>query len=146
MEEVVRFISKLRKENDCWLWEAGKDKGGYGKFKLYGETLLAHRVIWIWCKGDIPEHLEINHLCNNPSCCNVDHMELVTRQGNSDYKVIQGRQARGETNGRAKLSNEKVIAIRELYSAGGIGYREIAKRFNISYAMVGNIIRRRNWD
>lgn len=33
-------------------------------------------------KGEIPHGLEIDHLCNKPTCCNPDHLEAVTRAEN----------------------------------------------------------------
>ena len=31
---LIRFEAKIDKnENGCWLWTAGRRKGGYGKFR-----------------------------------------------------------------------------------------------------------------
>jgi Mor family transcriptional regulator len=44
----------------------------------------------------------------------------------------------------AKLSSEEVLQMRRLYGCG-YTHRELSKKFNISIAMVGKIIRRQSW-
>ncbi len=48
-----------------------------------GTKTGAHRISWILIRGPIPERLVIDHLCRNPLCVNVDHMELVTVEENT---------------------------------------------------------------
>jgi hypothetical protein len=38
---------------------------------------MFHRFIWRARKGEIPDEYEINHLCGNRACQNVDHMECI---------------------------------------------------------------------
>lgn len=38
---------------------------------------MFHRFIWRAKRGEIPEGYEINHLCGNRACQNVDHMECI---------------------------------------------------------------------
>lgn len=50
----------------------------------------------------------------------------------------------GECNGRATLTNEKVREIRKMI-ANGILQTDIAKTFNVSYQIVGDIHRGKTW-
>ena len=77
-----RFWSKAEKTDGCWLWTAATQKGGYGRFRLNGRLECAHRVSYELTKGDIPEGLQIDHLCRNASCVNPDHLEAVSQQEN----------------------------------------------------------------
>ena len=43
----------------------------------------AHIVAYEWKYGLVPEGLELDHLCRNPSCVNPDHQEAVTHSENS---------------------------------------------------------------
>ena len=43
---------------------------------------MAHRVSYVHFKGLIPEELELDHLCRNPSCVNPEHLEPVTHREN----------------------------------------------------------------
>lgn len=77
-----RFAEKwVADENGCHVWTAGKAGNGYGSFWL-GRTRLAHRVAWEWAKGHIPDGRQLDHLCRNRSCVNVDHLEPVTCREN----------------------------------------------------------------
>lgn len=79
-----RFWSKVDKSalGGCWSWIGCKARGGYGMFRL-GKMVLAHRIAYEAYIGDIPQGLEIDHLCRNRSCVNPEHLELVTHQENT---------------------------------------------------------------
>lgn len=82
---AYRFLSYIKEEYDCWVWQgARKHPPGlpYGFFAYDGKSRLVHRIIFVWANGEIPAGTEINHLCNNPPCCNPDHLEAVSRHEN----------------------------------------------------------------
>lgn len=62
----------------CWIWNGSKDSGGYGQSR----RTKAHRVAWTVIRGEIPEGLELDHLCSQPACCNPDHLEPVSHLEN----------------------------------------------------------------
>lgn len=62
----------------CIEWRGSRQLNGYGKLGRNGVTLLAHRVAFEDQAGPIPPGLELDHLCANPSCINVRHLEPVT--------------------------------------------------------------------
>jgi len=71
----------------CWLWTVATN-GGYGRLRHpeLGVSYYAHRYAYEYLVGAIPDHLEIDHLCNVRRCVNPDHMELVTRKENLDRR------------------------------------------------------------
>lgn len=81
----------------CISWTGGKFKGGYGKIKVMDaeegrrRQTGTHRAAWMVACGEIPDGLEVDHLCFNTSCLNVDHMELVSPQENLDRRRRAGR-------------------------------------------------------
>lgn len=77
-----RFWAKVDKGGECWVWTAGLNHEGYGKFWLNGRTIAAHRVAYILTSGPIPEGLTIDHLCRVRACVRPDHLEAVTIQEN----------------------------------------------------------------
>jgi hypothetical protein len=77
-----RFWTKVDKTADCWNWTGYIDRQGYGKFRLDGKAQLAHRVSYTWLAGEIPDGLQIDHLCRNRRCVNPSHLEPVTPRVN----------------------------------------------------------------
>ena len=77
-----RFWKKVDKSGDCWEWTAAKNSRGYGTVRNNKKTLGAHRVSYELIVGEIPEGLDLDHLCRNPGCVNPEHLEPVTHREN----------------------------------------------------------------
>jgi len=78
-DPIERFWSKVDKSGDCWLWTAGLNSAGYGKFgPRHGTAVAAHRFAYELVKGRIPEGLYLDHLCRVHNCVNPAHLEAVT--------------------------------------------------------------------
>jgi hypothetical protein len=41
-----------------------------------------HVLVWQAKNGEVPEGLELDHLCRNRACCNPSHLEPVTGSEN----------------------------------------------------------------
>lgn len=76
---------------DCLLWPAAADRG-YGRIWVDGTAKRVHRVVWELTHGPIPDGMTVDHLCRIRSCCNVEHLELVTQAEN--VKRAQPHRAR----------------------------------------------------
>lgn len=92
-----RFWAKVNKgeADECWLWTGWKFVTGYGRMKIRGRAVPAHRLAYELLVGAIPDGLTIDHLCRNHACVNPAHLEPVTHREN----VLRGispsaRQAR----------------------------------------------------
>jgi hypothetical protein len=74
-----RFYEKCElDQNGCWVWTAYTDAWGYGRLRVDGRSVEAHRVGYELVVGPIPEGLELDHLCRKPACVNPFHLEPVT--------------------------------------------------------------------
>lgn len=69
-------------EKGCWIWQGSETGTGYGGIKWNGKSTVAHRVVYTLVKGEIPNGLFLDHLCNVKKCVNPDHLEPVTHREN----------------------------------------------------------------
>lgn len=98
-----RFLKKLVPQGDCLIFTGGKNKHGYGFVDVsynYGErryAILTHRLAWALHAGeDPPADKMVCHRCNNPSCCNWEHLYVGTARDNSNDRVDFGTVRRGK--------------------------------------------------
>lgn len=131
--------------DECWEWQLGRTGGGYGKVKRGGRTLIAHRVAYELATGVSPGVLQVCHRCDNRLCCNPAHLFLGTALDNNRDKVAKGRQARGETNGNAKLSEAQVREIRHR-RASGEGIVPLAREFGVAHTHISALCRLESWS
>ena len=93
-----RFWSKVDiKDNreECWNWTGYINLQGYGHFWLNYKICRTNRIAYLLSKGTPNDGLQVQHLCNNPSCCNPNHLELGNQSKNEQYKVKCGRWSNG---------------------------------------------------
>lgn len=75
----------------CWLWTGDKAKKGYGRLKIEGKRVYAHRAMWEEKVGAIPAGQLVCHTCDNPSCVRPDHLFLGTQFDNMGDASAKGR-------------------------------------------------------
>jgi len=142
-----RFWAKVDISGDCWLWKAWRKPSGYGQFRFNGINMHAHRVAWMLTNGNIPEGMCVLHRCDNPPCCNPDHLRLGTQQENIADRDSKGRHKalRGEEQGSSKLNDDSIREIRTLYATGLLSQKDLADGFGVSQATVSSIVLRKSW-
>jgi hypothetical protein len=82
-----RFWSKVDQSGDCWLWQAAKDRHGYGRFTLAGKVQRAHRLAYEMFHGPIPDGMEIDHRCHTKHCVQPGHLRLATGKQNAENQA-----------------------------------------------------------
>lgn len=140
-----RFWEKviIPSKHSCWRWNAAFYKNGYGKIgegTRAGRNLLAHRVAYEFVLGDIPEGLDLDHLCRNRWCVNPYHLEPVTRKEN----LRRGDYVKGTRCHMAKLDEDDVRSVRKL-SRGGMATPDIARLFDVTAGTIRLILNGKNW-
>lgn len=85
-EPRALFEQRVLRTAGCWLWQGTLHRNGYGSLKVGGRNgvrIYAHRLAYELFAGQIPEGLELDHLCRNRRCVNPAHLEPVTRSVNT---------------------------------------------------------------
>lgn len=70
---------------ECLVWTGNVTEFGYGHMSVKGKMKYAHRVAWELARGPIPNGMQIDHICWNRACVNVDHLRLATQMENTQY-------------------------------------------------------------
>ncbi len=141
---IYRFWSYVDKKlkNECWNW-TGAIRRNYGYLIINYRKVNAHRFSWEIYFGEIFGGLCVLHKCDNPLCVNPNHLFLGTIQDNIKDRDNKNRQARGENNGNATLSQAEVKQIR--YLARRFSQKEIAKIFDVRPACISKIYLNKTW-
>lgn len=89
-------------QTGCWEWVRGRSKAGYGMLRdpVKRTMVTAHRVAFEHHNGPIPPKAHICHTCDNPPCCNPEHLWLGTASDNSRDMVLKGRSTSPLTPGQ----------------------------------------------
>jgi hypothetical protein len=125
--------------------------------------MLTHRLAWEIKNGEIPNGLFVLHKCDNPACCNTDHLFLGTQKDNMQDALKKGRmkfaycppekKARGSKNGmwinrhkftgsnnnNSKLNDEQRNELCDLKQSG-VTTKVLAHKFNICKSQVLRIV------
>ncbi|MFA7238188.1 MAG: HNH endonuclease [Phycisphaeraceae bacterium] len=139
------LLSKISKtETGCWEWTGYLNEKGYGRLRIQGRHLYAHRLSYELFCGPLTDEQMVCHKCDNPMCCNPEHLFLGTRGDNIRDAKAKGRNNRGVRNRSAKLTDDDVRAIRSA-RASGMLQKDIASQYGLHKNMVYYICTRKNW-
>lgn len=75
----------------CLTFTGSKQPSGHGLIGHNGKLVKSHRVAFEHKYGPIPKGMVVMHLCDNPACCNPDHLTLGTQKENTHDSVLKGR-------------------------------------------------------
>jgi hypothetical protein len=92
-EYAISDLFDMLEVADCWRFVGPFAPTPEGYFHLNWKCLperYAHRAVWTLLVGPVPDGMEIDHLCRIRSCCNPDHMEIVSHAENMRRRGSQG--------------------------------------------------------
>ena len=163
-----RKISPTANDQGCLEWLGASHKDGYGRFGIAGRLFQSTRIAFFVATGIDPLNMDVCHKCDNPPCCNPDHLFLGTRADNVKDMISKGRanfqkdpakpasprvrpayirkdSAVGARHGQCKLDDATVTMIREMYCKSKTTHAQIAAEFGVVQSLIGKIIRRELW-
>lgn len=152
---VSRFWAKVDTSpgqgprGDCWEWQGwrntspGSEYGRMSDKRRSTGNNGAHRISYEIHLGPVPNGLQVLHRCDNPPCVNPRHLTVGTQKDNVQQMLARSRHVAllGERNGRAKLTAEQVLEIRQ--HKGGL--KHFRTRFGVSESIVTQIRSGKVW-
>lgn len=82
-----RFWAKVDKTETCWLWTASLTSVGYGQININKRPIGAHRVALELTGSQIPEGMQVDHMCHVRRCVRPDHLQIVSHQVNQENRT-----------------------------------------------------------
>jgi hypothetical protein len=119
-------------------------KDGYGQLYLDGRAMRVHRAAFAAYVADIPNGMCVLHKCDNPGCCNPDHLRIGTVDENVQDRVNKRRGAVGSRVNTAKLTEADIPEIIRLRK-GGLTLKKLGTMFGVNLSMIHRIIKGRCW-
>jgi hypothetical protein len=106
---LFELMSNIRPSgrSECWPWVGAIHKDGHGQY----DGFPAHRMVYQALYGPLPDDVVVRHTCDNPPCCNPRHLITGSHADNVADRVARDRSAKGQRNGRAKLTEQQAKEI-----------------------------------
>lgn len=156
-DPVIRFWRSVNQEGPvcprlgrCWVWTKHLGRRNKGIIWVGGQPIYASRFSYEQFVGEIPEGMYVCHKCDNPHCVRPSHLFVGSQDDNMKDMKSKGRANRptGETNGRAKLTDEAVNFIRSNYVARSPEFSQsrLAAMFNVSVITIQQVLYRKRWN
>ncbi|MES2940729.1 MAG: hypothetical protein V4864_23830 [Pseudomonadota bacterium] len=139
-----RLAAKLeRQPNGCLLWTGAADKWGYGRIwsgPPDNKLLAPHRVSLRLSGVEVPDdELVLHGPCDNPACCEPEHLRVGSHADNMADRRARGRHA-------AKLTQQLVDRLREDAAAPiRLSYADLGVLYGISAGHARRIVLGQRW-
>ncbi len=152
-EQTIKLYQRLLEkrlinENGCWEWTGARGRHGYGNISFYGKTYKVHRLAFAIYQSD-PGTLAVCHKCDYPPCFNPGHLFKGTLKDNQADSKLKGRMRHGRvygnSHGRAILTDEIVLKIRDLYRSRIATVESLAKQYKVSCGCIDKALRGDTW-
>ena len=141
----IRSKIQIGAEDDCWLWTGGYHKDGYGSLRYDHKFFLAHRFVYGHIRGiELSSTQVVRHTCDNPPCCNPNHLILGTQRENVHDMIERKRNETGEQKSCAKMKRDFLPVVFSL-RASGHSHQAIADKFGVDKSIITRTLGGKAW-
>lgn len=142
---------RIDPDGTCWIVDRGSKqwrrwdrerRHGYRSCSYKEKDVLAHRLVYAKFKGDVLQHLTINHIDGNPSNNHPNNLELVTIAENllHSYKHLNKKPVRGFK--KINFATAKMIRSQRRL---GATYAELMEMFGLCKSTISYVVNNRTW-
>jgi hypothetical protein len=142
IEERVKKRTVM--QGECLIWMGSRTTAGYGMISINDKTSSLSRAVWESANGPIPPGMQVMHKCDNPPCCNIEHLTLGTPKDNQQDCTNKDRRPVGDRHYHSKLSSKDISGIR-VFLESGMKHKNIAEMYGVSKSNITVINRGKGW-
>lgn len=146
---AARFADRIHHDPSslCHVWTGRTDQDGYGRFQEAYRDRRAHRAAWEEANGrPVPRGYVVRHVCDRPACVNPTHLVIGRQRDNVEDRQRRGRQASGSRNGRSKLTEIQVAAVKRMLADGVPSRARLARALGVHPRTLHDIEHNRIWS
>ncbi len=126
-----------------------KHKDGYLSVKLCNhgikKAFKVHHLVLFAFSGPKPEEMECRHFPDkDPTNNRIENLSWATPKKNQSDRIVHGTDIRGSDVPWSKLTEEKVLYIRQRYASGET-QESLARELKVNRATIGYVVRRDTW-
>lgn len=130
--------------------KGSKDKDGYLRFRLNGTNVSIHRMVLETFSPIVEMHkMQVNHIDGNKQNNELSNLEWVTRMENMEHMKSAGLSKKcshkGSLNPRARITEEEVLEMRQIYETKDVSISKLSRDFNLSWSATDSILKRKTW-
>lgn len=140
---ISEFVER-RGLDDCWPWRGIVQPNGYGRAcaVMGRKHEYAHRLAYAVAHPDQSIRGRfVLHSCDNPICCNPNHLSLGDHSENLRQAMERDRIARGPKAGGARLTPDMVSEIR----ASRAPHTHLAAEYGVHETTILRVRRGETW-
>ena len=136
MHRIHKFLDKIQiQPNGCWEWMGYRNENNYGVLN----HKLTHRIMWELIHKPLISSIHVLHTCDNPPCCNPNHLFLGDQIDNMLDRDSKNRVAHGENHYKHKLTLEQIELIKKLRHTG-LTMKQLGDQFNVCAATICHVL------
>ena len=124
----------------CLVKTTSLNQKGYSRMTIDGQRVLCHRLAWEVAHGPIPAGRAVCHTCDNPPCCNPDHLFLGSIADNNRDMWDKGRGTISPPKWRKIPPSEHDAIKRRL--ADGERHQSIAASYGVTRQAINYLAKR----
>jgi len=150
-EEIVWGSGKFTVDSEGRVWRGSQraehsNSNGYLQVRVMIDSkrhyTCAHRLVWRALNGPIPTGQVVNHKNGRKDDNRPSNLELLTYSENTRHAYRTGlSDEHGERNPAAKLTDNEVAQIRNVYAQGGFTMAQIGEMFGVRFQHISRLVR-----